>query len=52
MYVEYNGEIEDEIFTELFDRILEEYGITGNDKKKISRKILDALDDFFNEVYY
>ncbi len=50
MYVQYKGEIEDEIITDILEKVLERHGIKKN-KKKISRDIFLELEDFFMENY-
>jgi len=46
MYLDYDGEIDDEDITDIVEKVLERFGVEEN-MKEISRQILEALDDFF-----
>ena len=46
--VDYTGYIEDEIITDIVEKVLRKFGIQEN-KKKISKQILEELEDFFIE---
>ena len=48
MYIQYDGEIEDEEITDIIERVLERFEFEDN-KKEISRQILAGLEDLFSD---
>ena len=46
MYLDYDGEIDDEDITDIVEKVLERFGIEEK-KQEISRQIIEALEDFF-----
>jgi len=48
MYIQYNGQLDDEFITDIIEDVLEKRGL-GAYKNDISREILSKLEDFFME---
>ena len=48
MYIQYDGEIEDEDITDIIEKVLERLELEEN-KKEISGQIMEALEDFFSD---
>ena len=48
MYIDYIGYLDDELISDEIEKVLERFGIKEN-IKKISKQILERLDDFFSD---
>jgi hypothetical protein len=47
VYINYNGSVEKDLFTDIFKKVLQKHGIVIN--KEIGQELWLAVEDFFNE---